>query len=715
MRCLLIDNYDSFTFNLYQLIYDVLGAEPIVVRNDKITWSQIEALDCDCIILSPGPGRPERATDVGVCADAIRHARVPVLGVCLGHQGIAYYCGGNVVHAPQPMHGRLDDVTHDGSELFRGIPAHFHAVRYHSLVVAEPLPPDLRCIARASDGVVMGLRHRERPLWGVQFHPESVSTEHGAQLIQNFADITRRQRHCGIWAPDEIRTNSIVPGDHRPSASSSYVLRSRQLDAMPDPEDTFVALFGNSTDPAFWLDSSLRVHEDTDARHGRFSFMGDARGPHAMRCAYRAGSRQIDVVQDGRTTVRHGELFDFLRREIDLRRVQGHGLPFDFACGFVGYLGYELKDDWSAPARAPSRQPDAQLVLADRLVAFDHLTRTTYLVALATPATTTDADAWLDEMTSRLKSIPAAAAPTASGASLELTLQRDHTTYLADIATCMEKIRDGESYEICLTNQVLARTRVDALDLYRILRGINPAPYSAFIRLPGVSIACSSPERFLKIGADGMVETKPIKGTARRGATREEDEQIKDALRLDAKCRSENLMIADLLRNDLGVVSSVGSVHVPKLMHVETYATLHQLVTTVRSRLRADITAIDCVRACFPGGSMTGAPKLRTIQIIDALETSARGIYSGAIGFFSLDGAADLNIVIRTAVIEADRVSIGAGGAITALSVPADELEEVVLKARALVRALLIATRGEPVEEELDAVLTSWRVRKLGG
>ncbi|MFN8218174.1 MAG: aminodeoxychorismate/anthranilate synthase component II [Solirubrobacterales bacterium] len=188
MRTLLIDNHDSFTYNLFQLLAEVNGSEPTVVRNDEASWAQLERQRFDNVVISPGPGRPERAADFGVCADAIRHARVPLLGVCLGHQGLGWCHGGEVVAAPAPAHGRVSAVRHAGTPLFAGIPRTFAAVRYHSLCLRQPLPRVLEPIAWTEDGVLMALAHRERPQWGVQFHPESICSEHGRRLLANFRD-----------------------------------------------------------------------------------------------------------------------------------------------------------------------------------------------------------------------------------------------------------------------------------------------------------------------------------------------------------------------------------------------------------------------------------------------------------------------------------------------------------------------------------------------
>lgn len=695
MRWLLLDNYDSFTFNLFQLIADLNGSPPIVARNDALSWDDFCALDVDAVVVSPGPGHPDRERDFGICRRVIAEARVPVLGVCLGHQGIGSVFGARVVQAAEPVHGRVSAVYHTGTDILEGLPQGFGAVRYHSLIVTRPLPDALEEIAWTADGIVMGLRHRSLPRWGVQFHPESICTEHGKALLENFQRIVRRvavdrpprtlkpPQPRRPAPPPELRAGPPARLSGEPESGGNWCVRFRRLAEFVDPEEAFLRLYGQCP-VAFWLDSSR-----SDGDGARFSFMGDAGGPHAAVIRYFEPSGRLSIRPHDRAIETTGPLFPVLKQWLAERACSAPALPFDFIGGLVGYFGYELKAECGARRHHESPAPDCTLVFADRIVAFDHLERAIYLVAAAPADQADGAESWFDEVQQALaaSTAPAGSVRAAPQECVVFHPELSRERYLQTIAECQRHIRSGESYEICLTTQLNAVTQTDPFDYYTVLRRLNPAPYAAFLRFGDLSVASSSPERFLRIRADGAVESKPIKGTLRRGATLDEDNLLREQLATDVKSRSENLMIVDLLRNDLGTVCAVGSVCVPKLMQVESYATVHQLVSTIAGRLKPGVTALDCFQHAFPGGSMTGAPKLRTMELIDELEAGPRGVYSGALGYFSVNGAADLNIVIRTAVFRDGVVSVGTGGAVIALSEQAAEFEELVLKARALVDA----------------------------
>jgi para-aminobenzoate synthetase len=720
IRTLLIDNYDSYTYNLFQLIAAVNGAEPVVMTNSSPLVP--EWLDYfDNVVISPGPGHPAEQRDFGISADVIARSGIPVLGVCLGHQGIAAGEGAIVSRAPRARHGHLTRVRHNGAVLFEGIPQDFVAVRYHSLCVPENLPGALEPIAWAEDGVVMALRHRSRPLWGVQFHPESVATHFGTEFMVNFKNLTARflagreqPAHLAPMPGRPTGSREPVPGPASASLPAarpaSYRLQVRVLGHAVDTEAAFTRLFASSR-VAFWLDSAR-----AEPGLARFSFLGDAAGPLAETAAYRVDEQAVAVHTAAGTTRVPGTIFDYLERALASRSVDGPALPFDFQCGYAGYFGYELKADCGSPNAHRADTPDAMWIFADRMIAVDHEEGKTYLLALddTTPRTESAARAWLIRTTATLEALrpelpdlPPGRADVAEEA-VDGLLVRDRDQYLTDIAACKRKLLAGESYEICLTNSVRMPATEDGYSFYRRLRRVNPAPYGAYLKLDGVIVACSSPERFLRVDRTRIVESKPIKGTEPRGRTPAEDERLRAELTASAKTRAENLMIVDLVRNDLGRVCEVGSVHVPRLMATESYETVHQLVSTVHGRLRGDASVIDCVRACFPGGSMTGAPKLRTLEIIDSLETEARGVYSGAIGFLGCNQTADLNVVIRTAVLADGEWRLGAGGAIVLDSDPVAEYAEMVLKAVTSLRASQALTRHP---DFLDHAANGWPAR----
>ncbi|XP_057850165.1 aminodeoxychorismate synthase, chloroplastic isoform X1 [Cryptomeria japonica] len=886
VRTLLIDNYDSYTYNIFQLLAVVNGVAPTVIKNDQLTWEYLHYLlyeehAFDNIVISPGPGSPTCAADIGICNRILCDCKdIPILGVCLGHQALGYVHGAQVIHAPEPVHGRLSEIEHTGCQLFHDIPSGagsgFRVVRYHSLALdTSSLPKDLIPIAWTSHSdalnhvsdmhssqvlkntnpsalngkqhkfvdeiamsstdsvssgasqnadavkdakVLMGVMHCSSPHYGVQFHPESIATCYGRKIFENFRDITINHWHNLSTCPRNtvliqipLQRNFEGP---EPNAFLDLTSRiGRGLDASNKPvqianlsnniekgsvtalrlcwkklkgiaakaggsENIFCSLFGNYlAEDTFWLDSSTKDHV-----RAQFSFMGGKGGLLWRRIAFKLSDQSDETgqgggylsVEDENGSVKQkflkSGLFDFLSKELQsftCRKEDYEGLPFDFCGGYVGYIGYELKTECGMKYnRHASQDPDACFFLADRLVAIDHQTDDVYILSVF-PSTESndklneqnfqerkdsvrdhsydspnkfhefrqnavesvqnygnissksysgnnysakskivDSVAWLEATEMKLLQLIRTSAtavaerrklPCLSTISEDVDdqkvfrLQKSKDEYMEDVNRCLQYIKDGESYELCLTTQIRKRVNIkDALCLYLNLRDKNPAPYAAWLHFgkEDVCICSSSPERFLRLDRNGILEAKPIKGTIPRGISQIEDEKLRSQLQKSEKDQAENLMIVDLLRNDLGCVCEPGTVHVPSLMDVESYATVHTLVSTIRGRKRNEVSPVECVRAAFPGGSMTGAPKLRAMEILDSIENTSRGVYSGAIGFFSFNQTFDLNVVIRTIVVNREEASIGAGGAIVALSDPEDEYEEMVLKARAPMNAV---------------------------
>lgn len=671
---LLIDNYDSYTYNLYQLIAQVNQKDPVVRLNDEYTAKENLSMQPDNIVISPGPGRPDRIADFGQNAELIAQCGVPVLGVCLGHQGIASLCGASIQPLQQPVHGQADSIWHDDT-LFDGIPQGFQAIRYHSLHVTEPLPAMLKEIAWNSEGLVMGLRHRQHPWWGVQFHPESIGSQHGLRLLENFRRLTREFQQ---GRPHPINNRRIFTSAHSTShlASSSAAsamdcqLKVERFHEWMDPATVFVQLFATETN-AFWLDTS-----DAQPGDARFSIMGSS----TEILSHRVGNGS-------------DSLFESMKQRLN-RKITP---PANYICGFVGgwvgALGYELKNLHIPEQGNRSEIPDALLLWVERFLVFDHQRQALMVCSVDTHTNTSEQERWRTEVLNRLGN-PLKESngfwfnPTKPLQTTQPVLTTSKQDYLNQIRKAQQWIRQGETYQLCLTNQYRLQSNLNPVAYYLRLRRHNPAPYSAFLKLGTIAVACSSPERFLQVDAQKRVETKPIKGTIRRGQHPEQDQRLVEALRNDPKERGENLMIVDLLRNDLGKVCQTGSVRVPSLMALESYATLHQLVSTVTGTLKPELDAVDCFRSIFPGGSMTGTPKHRSLQLLDRLEGRARGIYSGSIGYFSLNGQMDCNIVIRTAVFDQQQITIGTGGGITVLSDPEREFEEIELKAKILLALL---------------------------
>jgi para-aminobenzoate synthetase component 1 len=437
----------------------------------------------------------------------------------------------------------------------------------------------------------------------------------------------------------------------------------------------------------FFLDGGMDHH-----KLGRYSFIGS--DPFLVLSS--RGSRNT-VTCGGDTISRDGNPFDVLGELLDRYRQEPASLPVPFTGGAVGYLGYDLchfVERLPSTAVDDLQLPECRFGFYDVVLAFDNLQGTAYVVSTGFPeedeaARSSRAGARLREMKSKLAGVSACRSETFPGPASKDALSGGftHEEYVAAVERARQYIIAGDIFEVNLSQRFEAALDIPPYELYRRLRRINPAPFAGYIDFGDVAIAGASPERFLRLQGD-RVETRPIKGTRSRGRTPEEDEALARELLNSPKDRAENVMIVDLERNDLGRVCRYGTVKVSELAILEIFPTVFHLTSTVVGRLRRGKGRIDLLKATFPGGSITGAPKVRSMEIIDDLEPTRRGIYTGSIGYMGFDGAMDLNIVIRTFVVKDARAYFQVGGAVVYDSDPELEYEETLHKARALIEAL---------------------------
>ena len=375
--------------------------------------------------------------------------------------------------------------------------------------------------------------------------------------------------------------------------------------------------------------------------------------------------------------------FALVKRELGERRVNFSGLPF--CGGALGYFSYDLGrrlERLPAQCRDDVNLPDLAIGLYDWAVIVDHHRRRTWLIAA--DGARLDTAGWND-LQDLFGRGGGEEEPPAYAVQSNLVKHTGKEQYRAAFEQVQRYIRDGDCYQVNLAQRFSIAVSGDSWGLYRQLRQSNPAPYACFFRLEDACVLSSSPERFIAVAGD-LVETKPIKGTIRRSVYAYEDKALAEQLLESEKDRAENLMIVDLLRNDIGKNCETGSVKVPRLFALESFASVHHLVSTVTGRLAQGKHALDLLRGAFPGGSITGAPKLRAMQIIEELEYWRRSVYCGVMGYVGFDGNMDTNIAIRTLVHKDDRVYFWAGGGIVADSRCESEYRECFEKAAAIMR-----------------------------
>jgi para-aminobenzoate synthetase component 1 len=445
---------------------------------------------------------------------------------------------------------------------------------------------------------------------------------------------------------------------------------------------------------SFFLDSGM-----DPKKLGRYSFMGS--DPFLV---LRSRGDSISLIKDGAEEVRKGNPFDVLGELLKIYTLESSQVDIPFLGGAVGYFSYDLGhfiERLPTSAVDDLNLPECYLGFYDAILVFDHLENKSYIVSTGFPELDEGkrkrrAEERLKELRSRVLLClpPSSTVAALSGKGIVLHANFSHEGYLGAVATAREYICAGDIFQVNLSQRLDVDLPIPNYELYKRLRKINPAPFANYFNFDGVGIVGASPERFLKVRGD-RVETRPIKGTKPRGRTPEEDRALAESLLKSVKDRAENIMIVDLERNDIGRVCRYGTVKVTELAILETYPTVFHLTSTVEGRLSEGKDRIDLLKATFPGGSITGAPKVRAMEIIDELEPTRRSVYTGSLGYLSFGGDMDLDIVIRTIVVKDGRAYFQVGGAIVYDSEPESEYIETLDKGRALIQALNLSPQGD--------------------
>ena len=444
---------------------------------------------------------------------------------------------------------------------------------------------------------------------------------------------------------------------------------------------------------SFYLDSGMDPQ-----KLGRYSFMGS--DPFLVM---RSKGDEITLIKEGVAGKRRGNPFDVLGELMEEYKIENDDTIIPFLGGAVGYFSYDL---CHFIERLPTKAiddlnlPECYLGFYDAIVAFDHKENRTYLVSTGFPEVEAGkrqrrAEARLNELRNMVALAPPPAEKKANKSRRNMMLKANfsHEGYLGAVAQAREYICAGDIFQVNLSQRFEVDIDIKPYELYKHLRKINPAPFASYFNFDGVSIVGASPERFLKVRGD-RVETRPIKGTRPRGKEPEEDKALAEDLLKSVKDRAENIMIVDLERNDIGRVCRYGTVKVTELAILETYPTVFHLTSTVVGQLREGKSRIDLLKATCPGGSITGAPKVRAMEIIDELEPTRRSVYTGSLGYLSFGRDMDLNIVIRTIIVKDGRAYFQLGGAIVYDSEPEAEYIETLDKGKALIQALNLSPGG---------------------
>ncbi len=831
-RVLFIDAYDSFSNNIISLLETSLNVEVSDVKIDTPIRDLPKFLSAYvAVIAGPGPGDARTTGDVGLFQrlwELEGSEAIPVLGICLGFQSLVLAYGGGIERLPEPRHGIVRTVSSNEESIFRGVPS-LKAVQYHSLHATlgsehgtgrshrgrdhlvdvsvnahlTPLAWDNQTdndvmhenekVKRNRRSILMAVKHKKKPFYGIQFHPESIcSSREARKIIKNWwdeicvwrADISKHQNFASNGLSGNFRTNekknlpAVLDRAKRIKSEQQSKVIFNVIDLAHLTLPIISEIIGATDGEAIIFDSEKHQSSET----GAFSIIGIIENV-SSRFEYRIGRPDIIQICSGKVSTINlngysNNVFGFLESHMAKHKAVNGDPSVPFWGGLMGHISYAtcletlgISDSIESDSIRP--RPDLGFVLVERSIVIDHIHGKVHVQSIKS------ADhSWVGATTSLLSTAPLSTRdrPLRKPPVVNISFPNEKI-YKSQIRACQAAIRAGDSYELCLTNQTNISTlsKIPPWPMYRRLRNINPAPFGAYIRVGNLTVLSSSPERFMRWSRPTeshrdlnetpqspgkntcVLQFRPIKGTIARLPTPDAaPRSLIEATRLlsTQKEQAENLMIVDLIRHDLHGVVGSGKVSVPKLMIVEEYETVFQLVSVIEGTMivkppsklaeeeqkRIDHpkgefldlgngfhdssmdedndqdlqgpsngasgirTALSSALqpkpssplAALPGilqpGSMTVAPKLRSCQLLHSLEATSRGVYSGIIGYIDVGGGGDWSVAIRCAVrwdnpeSAGDHWTIGAGGAVTALSTEQGEWEEMLAKLQATLR-----------------------------
>jgi para-aminobenzoate synthetase len=710
----------------------------------------------DAVVVGPGPGHPANPDDIGLIKDlwSLDEDNIlPVLGICLGFQSMGLHYGATVQRVTRPRHGIVSKVTYDNEDFFSDV-GDLHVTNYHSLHVKlnESSEPHLKPLAwdvddKVNGKLLMGMRHTSKPFWGVQFHPESICTtvESAEKLVSNWWSLAcewiaskntrlavNAQEAAAIKEKDASGpVNSLDGALSGPSAgpsedtrdvvngSNAHPATMQILDDLSAPAGGATLQWAKLSAPNVQphkLCETLRsggqdevVLLDSQGHStGRYSILGLVDQSESPKILYRVADHSLkhgigeDQAAYSSTQIPSIDaVWPILQEVTDTWAPKNDDLPADtpFWGGFMGYISYEAGLETinvDLPESCIGNIPDINMVFITRSIVIDHATSSVYVQTLRA-----DDKEWIGTAGDAIKELNRAQenAPKEE-LNQELEEQLKQSTiikpteekYSENIVICQENLSSGDSYELCLTDEtkVITPENMDSWELYKKLRRTNAAPFGAYIQLGGVTVTGSSPERFMSWSRPGQVEFRPIKGTVKKTPTTTFEDAR--AILESSKEQAENLMIVDLIRHDLSSAIGAHNVWVSKLMVIEEYETVWQLVSYINGNLSQGKRGIDVLKASLPPGSMTGAPKKRSCEILTELEQRPRGVYAGVVGYIDVGGSGDFSVVIRTAFKATDdnTYRVGAGGAVTIQSDILGEFKEMETKASAVLSTMTV-------------------------